>query len=760
MNNRLSICIVTSGIKGPIRFGGIATAFHNLSLFLAEAGHDVSVLYVNHPYYYSEDHDYWKSFYARQKVNLIPLKKDKDLYGTKEMQESYYVLQHLSSLPPFDVLIFHDLKGIAYYALLAKKLGKQFKDTYFILNAHASSKLSNYFNARPSEHRDELTKYFLEKSSLELADLVVSPSLFYLDWMENNKIVVDPSRRKVLQNILHPLPPATGRVHLPQQGRPLHFCFFSRLDTLKGIFVFTEAFEKLFRDDPQVHEKIQVSFIGDPVMIGGRSSLEVLKEITKTWPVRVDFQSDLTTMEALDYIRINKGVAISSTLGETSSYIVLECLSYGIPILASDLPNIRELISDTYHDSHLFRAGDPDALLDRLKLILDHGIDLPELKISPEKSRQNWLDLLDTIQSTQPSGEVALPDMETPLVSIIIPTYNKRSRELKEAVDSLINQTYTYKEIIIAHDGNFEISDKPALGKIGRALEEAGVPYKIEYVAKSYKPQVCNQAAAIAKGAYLCFFDDDDIARPHMIEEFVRVARLTGGDMITDFAQNFVTDPDQGESVPWCGEKVEFRNISLALGHALNVGFYQHFFGKANLFLSKKAFDAVGGMTVNEFKTPYIDWDLYVKVAMAGFRIELIPEDLYYYRMHSHESIYYTTHSRENFDAYINRYHGHLKVVASFSSRYPEIGDLLEFAHFQLSLPRVMSDPEISGQQHTNGLTSNKHGDYSAGLVHRIYFLLGLHRCAVLRKFLKIAGRLFNKMGKDLQHLSSLDQKE
>ena len=91
----LSICIVTSGIKGPIKFGGIATAFHNLSIFLAESGNRVSVLYVNHPYYYSEDYNYWKTYYEKFGVNLLPLAKPEALYGTREMQESYYVYRHL-----------------------------------------------------------------------------------------------------------------------------------------------------------------------------------------------------------------------------------------------------------------------------------------------------------------------------------------------------------------------------------------------------------------------------------------------------------------------------------------------------------------------------------------------------------------------------------------------------------------------------------------------------------------------------------------
>jgi glycosyltransferase involved in cell wall biosynthesis len=764
MKKDLSICIVTSGIKGPIKFGGIATAFHNLSIFLSEEGYDVSVLYVNHPYYYANDYEHWRQYYARFGVNLIPLDKEISLYGTREMQESYHIYKHLAKSPRYDLVIFHDLKGIAYYSLLAKKLQKDFKHTVFMLNAHASTKLSGYFNATPPKDRNELVKYFLEKSSLEMADLIVSPSQFYLDWMESNNIRIEDAKKTVLRNLVYPVPPEPEPGKRISPDGPVHFCFFSRLDTLKGIFVFIEAFDKLFSEKPAYAGKVRISFIGDSVTIGNKPSLEIIQDLTKPWPVKVAFETDMNTSQALEYLKLNNGIAISSTLGETSSYIILECLSYGIPTLASNLPNIRELINEDYYESHLFRAGDPHDLLRLITGVIENGIELPALKVSLATTRSRWTALMDGLIDAKAPKEEEQPAVVAtagpPLVSIIIPTFNKRGKELKEAVGSITGQTYNNMEIIIAHDGSFEISDREAMADISRLVDKSGIPFRIEYREKSYKPQNCNLAADIARGKYLCFFDDDDIAKPNMIEEFVRVAELTGADMVTDFAQNFLVDEEDGETVPWCTKKVALQNVSLALGNAFNVGFFQHYIGKANLFLKKDVFHKIGGMTVSDIKSPYIDWDLYMKVAAGGFKIELIPEELYYYRMQSNESIYYTSHGQERFDSYISRYHGHLKVLDVYRKKYPEISELLEFAHFQLSLPKVLDQPEIPARRNLKSKRKHapKQGEPGNGLVNRIYFMLRINKSKVIRKWLRKTGEILNKLGAHFTNLSSLDK--
>jgi glycosyltransferase involved in cell wall biosynthesis len=44
--------------------------------------------------------------------------------------------------------------------------------------------------------------------------------------------------------------------------------------------------------------------------------------------------------------------------------------------------------------------------------------------------------------------------MNNPLVSIILPTYNGNSKWISQAIDSVLNQTYTNRELIVINDAS------------------------------------------------------------------------------------------------------------------------------------------------------------------------------------------------------------------------------------------------------------------------------------------------------------------
>ena len=73
MNPSLAICIVTCDIVGPIRNGGIGTAYYNLAHALARAGHKVTVLYALGQFCENETIDHWQAEYAKHRIEFVPL---------------------------------------------------------------------------------------------------------------------------------------------------------------------------------------------------------------------------------------------------------------------------------------------------------------------------------------------------------------------------------------------------------------------------------------------------------------------------------------------------------------------------------------------------------------------------------------------------------------------------------------------------------------------------------------------------------------
>ncbi|AMM40936.1 glycosyltransferase-like protein, family 2 [Candidatus Desulfofervidus auxilii] len=96
-----------------------------------------------------------------------------------------------------------------------------------------------------------------------------------------------------------------------------------------------------------------------------------------------------------------------------------------------------------------------------------------------------------------------------PKVSIIIPTYN-RAQFLKEAIESVFNQTYQNYELIVVDDGS-EDNTKQIIARYKDRLTYTDIPH--QGVSKAR-----NTGVNLAKGEFICFLDSDDLWLPKKLE--------------------------------------------------------------------------------------------------------------------------------------------------------------------------------------------------------------------------------------------------
>jgi len=109
--------------------------------------------------------------------------------------------------------------------------------------------------------------------------------------------------------------------------------------------------------------------------------------------------------------------------------------------------------------------------------------------------------------------------MQSPLVSVILPTYN-RLRFLPAAVDSVLGQTLQDWELIIADDG----SDGETLEYL-QTLERVARVRVIRLAHSGNPGAVRNAAARVARGQYVAFLDSDDVWMPTKLDVQVRALR-------------------------------------------------------------------------------------------------------------------------------------------------------------------------------------------------------------------------------------------
>lgn len=107
-----------------------------------------------------------------------------------------------------------------------------------------------------------------------------------------------------------------------------------------------------------------------------------------------------------------------------------------------------------------------------------------------------------------------------PLISIIIPTFN-RSQLLGETLESIIAQTYTNWECIVVDDWSTDYTKELMDFFISK---DSRISYLIRPTTRPKGANACrNYGFEISKGAYINWFDDDDIMHPEKLERQLNV---------------------------------------------------------------------------------------------------------------------------------------------------------------------------------------------------------------------------------------------
>ena len=102
----------------------------------------------------------------------------------------------------------------------------------------------------------------------------------------------------------------------------------------------------------------------------------------------------------------------------------------------------------------------------------------------------------------------------TPMISIIIPTCD-RPGFLKEALESVLSQTYQNFEIIVINDGGADIS------KDINSLKADGKIIYLQYEDRRGPSAARNTGLKHARGKYVAYLDDDDVYYPNHLETLI-----------------------------------------------------------------------------------------------------------------------------------------------------------------------------------------------------------------------------------------------
>lgn len=199
--------------------------------------------------------------------------------------------------------------------------------------------------------------------------------------------------------------------------------------------------------------------------------------------------------------------------------------------------------------------------------------------------------------------------MTEPLISCIVPVFNGELY-LAEALDSILNQTYRRREIIVVDDGS---TDQTA-SVMNRYSDQA----RLLYQDNAGPATARNNGLTQARGEFVAFLDADDLWHPEKLErQFARFRVRPELDLSVTYVQNFWV-PELAK------EKARYQSHRFAQplpGYATQT-----------LLAPHVVFDRLGGFNTSLRVVDDTDW--FLRAIEHGASLEILSDVLVYRRLH------------------------------------------------------------------------------------------------------------------------------
>ena len=260
----------------------------------------------------------------------------------------------------------------------------------------------------------------------------------------------------------------------------------SRIESKKGVLPVAEVCQEL----------------GYPlVVVGSISDRDYMNKILATG---AEFREQVTDEELLKVYQESAIHICNSVDGyESGTLPVLEAMAVGAPVITRNVGHIPDLDNGF---NMIIRKGQPEDKQDLkqvLKFLMEDRQKRLEIREDAWGTVKSWNDERRALEYEKMFWELY---SEKPLVSIIIPTFN-RKEQLAEIIGSIVIQDYKAKEIVICDDG----STDGTFELVVKLQDKINIPIKYcnTGTANEYNLAYARNLGVLeASGEILIFLDD------------------------------------------------------------------------------------------------------------------------------------------------------------------------------------------------------------------------------------------------------------
>lgn len=628
------ICIATEQVMGPVRNGGIGNTYGALAIMLAEAGFDVTVLYLRGTKVETETIDYWIDHYAQRGVKLVPCpdyaaRDDFASNADRWLRIPYNMMRHLIE-HPMDVVHVSEWRGTAYLSLLAKRQGLAFARTLFLVKTSSPWMWNRLYGSHTLERADDLVKIHAERRSVEMADVVIGGSLHLLRWMASQGYALPPGRCFVQPNVatFAKLEPLMNSRALPRgQRMPVdEVVFFGRLEARKGLFIFCQAIRRLIRKGAPLPRRI--TFMGKP---GGRmpshpdhETPDYIREVSRDWPIEVQILSDFQQYEAVEYLLGGARLAVMPSIIENSSMAVYEAAICGIPCVATNVGGNAELIAPSDHASVLCEPH-PVSLGDKLEEAMRLGGMVPHPNFDNHANLETWRRFHRQLGG--PLREELLAAAVAPAAAprgpVAVGIYHAGERaDLERTIASLVGQGDVLAEVLIAVDAD----RTEAVAQAQLLLDSHGLAGHVVEAFDLDIGAAFNRLADKATAGRVLFLREGATLHPGALEEFAAAVNRGGADVATCLMRSTRPAATVAATTRKADGKPGERGIGRLLAPVLSGpsdSFARNDLAEIPLLVDRGQFLALGGFTT-DYRTLGHEGEFVARAQLAGLDCQTV----------------------------------------------------------------------------------------------------------------------------------------
>ncbi len=256
-----------------------------------------------------------------------------------------------------DVVHTHNLKGLGYLIPLAiRSLGLRHAHTLHDVQLVEPSGIIIKGEEKSWRYNGWPVKFYtdINRRLFGSPQVVISPSKFLMEFYEKRGFF-SRSRKVILPN---PVVGTETLEHLNTKTREqLNFLYLGQIEEHKGVLLLVRAFKKLC-----FSISVFPCFLR---IVGSGSKLKEAKKLAADCP-QIIFHGKADRGELPKIFNQTDVIVVPSLCYENSPTVIFESFSFGVPVLASSIEGVAELIRDN-ENGWTFEAGNIEALAAKLQ---------------------------------------------------------------------------------------------------------------------------------------------------------------------------------------------------------------------------------------------------------------------------------------------------------------------------------------------------------------------------------------------------------